>query len=128
MSSLRHLILAVAAATLPAVTYAQAPAASAPGTVGVEPDTARETMREAVPRSDTATVIENNETPSGQAREAAENARDAAENARDAAAEAREQAADTAGSDTSTSTPASSGTAAGGESGQGMRAARADRN
>lgn len=139
MSSLHQVILGAAVAalsTLATVSQAQAPAASAPDTVGVPPSTAQDAMQKAVPRSDTATVIQSGESAADKARDAAatvrEGARDAAgavregaREVREEAGEARDRAADAVRPDTPAAT---TGTMTDDTARSTMRAPRADRN
>lgn len=116
MLSLRILSVAIAVAAFSSVSHTQGSATTAPDTVGTDRGTAKEAMEEAVPRSDTGTVVRSNESE-------AERAKDKAEEARDAAREARDEAVDAARSG-----DASQGTTSDGERSQRVLAPRADRN
>ncbi|NML14517.1 hypothetical protein [Azohydromonas caseinilytica] len=71
MSQHRKLLLAVALSALSAASFAQSSTTTTPdSTVGVTPSEAREAMKEAVPRSDTATVTRTGESAADKARQA----------------------------------------------------------
>ncbi|WP_157991597.1 hypothetical protein [Caldimonas tepidiphila] len=115
MSSTRNLILAVAAATLSTLSFAQAPAASVPPDVGVSPRTANEAMKQAVPREDTATVTSTGESPP---------VNQGSESDREAAGNAADRTSDAARADTSVTTSTTTTV----ETDQRARTPRADRH
>jgi len=104
-------LIVMAAAGVFAQTAAPASSASAPGTVGVTPQDATRANQQAVPRSDTATVVRTAPTAASQA---------------SAAASGSTGAAGTA--NTTRATGMTSNTGQGGMPSGGTRAARADRN
>ena len=122
MSMHRNLLLAATLSALSALSFAQSSTTTPDSTVGVTPSEAREAMKEAVPRSDTATVTRTGESAAEKAREAGNATADAL------TPDANRNAG-------SRSTTGATGTGAGATTGSGstgsdtgMRAARADRH
>lgn len=124
----RNTLLALALAAASAAAFAQNSTTTTPdSTVGVTNSEAKEALKEAVPRSDTATVTRTGESAADKAREAGNATADAL----------TPDASRNAGSGTSSSTTGSgstSGTMGSGSTGSGMdsgsqgaRPARADR-
>lgn len=116
MPTNRNRLFALALAAFSATAFAQNTTTTTPNsTVGVTPSEAREAMKEAVPRSDTATVTRTDESAADKARRAANATADAVTPGRDR--------------DTSSATGAtSSTTGAGTGAAQTTRPARADRH
>ncbi|MEO6322353.1 MAG: hypothetical protein ABIR56_16830 [Polaromonas sp.] len=63
-------VLALALASVSAQTPAPAGTASAPATVGVTPQEAATATQQAVPRSDTGTLVQTSPSPADKARDA----------------------------------------------------------
>ena len=116
-------LLAIASAGAFAQTTPAASGASAPGTVGVTPQEAAKANQQAVPRSDTATVVRTAPSPGARA--------SAAMNSASSATGTTGSAANTTGATGTTdaaATTGATGTGQGGMATGGARKARADRN
>lgn len=130
----RKHLLALTLAAFSATAFAQNTTTTPDSTVGVTPSEAKEAMKEAVPRSDTATVIRTDESAADKASRAADAAGDKAGRAANATADAltpgRDRDTSSATGSTSSTTGAGTGSAAtmGSGTNQGTRPARADRH
>lgn len=113
MPTNRNRLFALALAAVSVTAFAQNTTTTPNSTVGVTPSEAREAMKEAVPRSDTATVTRTDESAADKARRAANATADAVTPGRDR---------DTSSATGSTSSTTGAGTA------PTTRPARADRH
>ncbi|WP_028998739.1 hypothetical protein [Azohydromonas australica] len=123
MPTNRNRLFALTLAAFSVTAFAQNTTTTPDSTVGVTPSEAREAMKEAVPRSDTATVTRTDES-------AADKARRAANATADAVTPGRDRDTSSATGSTRSTTGAGTGSAATMDSGaaQTSRPARADRN
>lgn len=80
-SALSSTLLALTALSAAAQTTTAPPASRTPETIGVDPQTGREAIEKAVPRSDTGTVVRTAPGPADQTRSAVDNATNGAANA-----------------------------------------------
>ncbi|WP_298232310.1 hypothetical protein [uncultured Azohydromonas sp.] len=127
MPTNRNRLLALALAAFSATAFAQNTTTTPDSTIGVTPSEAREAMKEAVPRSDTATVTRTDESAADKARRAGDATADALTPGRDRdTSSATGSTSSTMGAGTGSGSAATTGS--GSADAQATRPARADRH